>query len=249
MAEASTMSSSYPQGPSLACSAVGQYWMNSKTWIAKPTDIAQNVTKHWHYLRDYRVMTIGMDIKAQGSAWGCHYNTLEVRGSVSLSVALNNSPNNKQDTLIVERGKDISMRFLQMSASSPSTLDTHPICRFVEGAWVMTELDWGDGRACWITMLVSWLPIREWACWCWPWPAWLCSVMFCRGTQQKVFKVRKLSGVSHSFQQLAVSSQQHYSCLALSAIPHWIMRNYINYHLQVSPVWRGIINTTFSILT
>lgn len=25
---------------------------------------------------------------------------------------------------------------------------THPICRFVEGACVMTELDCGDGMAC-----------------------------------------------------------------------------------------------------
>lgn len=56
----------------------------------------------------------------------------------------------------------------------------YPICLFVDGAWVMTELDWGEGRACWITMLVSWLPIREWDCWCWPWPAWPCSEMFCK---------------------------------------------------------------------
>lgn len=66
---------------------------------------------------------------------------------------------------------------------------THPICLLVDGAWVMTELDWGEGRACWITMLVSWLPIREWECWCWPWPAWPCSEMFCgeeRGEEMKL---------------------------------------------------------------
>lgn len=57
---------------------------------------------------------------------------------------------------------------------------THPICLLVEGAWVITELDWGEGRACWITMLVSWLAIRAWDCWCWPWPACPCSAMFCK---------------------------------------------------------------------
>lgn len=30
------MTSSCPLGPSLACSAMGQYWMSSKTWIASP---------------------------------------------------------------------------------------------------------------------------------------------------------------------------------------------------------------------
>lgn len=47
----------------------------------------------------------------------------------------------------------------------------------------MTELDCGEGRACWITMLVSWLPIRE--CWCWPGPAWPCSEILCRRKQVK----------------------------------------------------------------
>lgn len=68
------MTSSCPLGPSLACSAVGQYWMNSKTWIAGPTHTAPNVTKHWHYLRDYGGMTISTDTKVPGRAQGCHCN-------------------------------------------------------------------------------------------------------------------------------------------------------------------------------
>lgn len=43
---------------------------------------------------------------------------------------------------------------------------TGPMCLLVDGACVMTELDCGEGRACWTTMLVSWLPILEWDCWC-----------------------------------------------------------------------------------
>lgn len=61
--------------------------------------------------------------------------------------------------------------------SDESEPGTGPICLLVEGAWVMTELDWGDGRACWITMLLSWLDIRPWDCWCWP--VWPCRETFC----------------------------------------------------------------------
>lgn len=103
---------------------------------------------------------------------------------------------------------------------------THPICLLVDGAWVMTELDWGEGRACWITMLVSWLPIREWECWCWPWPVWPCSEMFCRDEEERkvrrAYKVRNLWVVSHSSQQDVFSTQQcvtrNYPCLALGSI-------------------------------
>jgi len=61
---------------------------------------------------------------------------------------------------------------------------TYPICLLVEGAWVMTELDWGEGSACWITMLLSWLAILEWVCWCWLGPPWPWRVMFCSETQR-----------------------------------------------------------------
>lgn len=54
----------------------------------------------------------------------------------------------------------------------------------------MTELDCGEGRACWMTMLVSWLPIRE--CWCWPGPVWPCSEILCRCKQVKQGDVKEL---------------------------------------------------------
>lgn len=61
---------------------------------------------------------------------------------------------------------------------------THPICRFVEGACVMTELDCGDGMACWITTLVSWFGILVFVSWWDPGPAIapptvLCMEIFC----------------------------------------------------------------------
>lgn len=60
----------------------------------------------------------------------------------------------------------------------------YPIWRLVEGACVMTELDWGDGMACWITTLVSWLGIRVLPSWWAPGPAMapptvLCIEIFC----------------------------------------------------------------------
>lgn len=60
----------------------------------------------------------------------------------------------------------------------------YPIWRLVEGACVMTELDWGDGMACWITTLVSWLGIRALPSWWAPGPAMapptgLCIEIFC----------------------------------------------------------------------
>ena len=60
----------------------------------------------------------------------------------------------------------------------------YPIWRLVEGACVMTELDWGDGMACWITTLVSWLGIRALPSWWVPGPAMapptgLCIEIFC----------------------------------------------------------------------
>lgn len=87
------MTSSCPLGPSLACSAVGQYWMNSKTWIAGPTHTALNVTKHWHYLRHYGGMTIGTHTKGPGRAYGCRYNraALEVRGYAPITALLNSA--------------------------------------------------------------------------------------------------------------------------------------------------------------
>lgn len=87
----------------------------------------------------------------------------------------------------------------------------------------MTELDWGEGRACWITMLVSWLPIREWECWCWPWPAWPCSEMFCSKEGEEKSKQRlgfcflqecNLLPSKFYFQH---NSSSH-NCLALSSI-------------------------------
>lgn len=60
----------------------------------------------------------------------------------------------------------------------------YPICRFVEGACVMTELDCGDGMACWITTLVSWFGILVFVSWWDPGPAIapptvLCMDIFC----------------------------------------------------------------------
>lgn len=60
----------------------------------------------------------------------------------------------------------------------------YPIWRLVEGACVMTELDWGDGMACWITTLVSWLGIRVLPRWWVPGPDMapptvLCIEIFC----------------------------------------------------------------------
>lgn len=62
---------------------------------------------------------------------------------------------------------------------------TYPICLLVEGAWVMTELDWGEGSACWITMLLSWLDILEWVCWCWLGPPCPWRVIFCSETDRR----------------------------------------------------------------
>ena len=53
-----------------------------------------------------------------------------------------------------------------------SSCASYLMCLLVDGACVITELDWGEGRACWITTLLSWLPILEWDCWC-------CMEMFC----------------------------------------------------------------------
>lgn len=67
----------------------------------------------------------------------------------------------------------------------------YPIWRLVEGACVMTELDWGDGMACWITTLVSWLGIRVLPSWWAPGPVMvpptaLCMEIFCpEKTQEK----------------------------------------------------------------
>lgn len=66
----------------------------------------------------------------------------------------------------------------------------YPIWRLVEGAWVMTELDWGDGMACWITTLVSWPGMRELPSWWAPGPVMapptaLCIEMFCTGKTQE----------------------------------------------------------------
>lgn len=67
---------------------------------------------------------------------------------------------------------------------------TYPICRFVEGACVMTELDCGDGMACWITTLVSWFGIRVLVSWWDPGPAIapptvLCMEIFCERKEKK----------------------------------------------------------------
>lgn len=118
---------------------------------------------------------------------------------------------------------------------------THPICLLVDGAWVMTELDWGEGRACWMTMLVSWLPIREWDCWCWPWPPWLCSWMFFRG-EWKEEKHRKhyvfaqasngvifiFSFVFTTTETLTVFGRWFYAAI-LTGTKHFICKFFLNY--------------------
>lgn len=127
------MISSCPLGPSLACSAVGQYWMNSKTWIASPTHTVPNVTKLWHYLRDYRGMIIGTDTKGPGQAWGCRYNrgTLEVRGYTSI-IALRRTFSVCQQflTVLVGLGKRIknslNARDANMKAQKYSSLFVLP---------------------------------------------------------------------------------------------------------------------------
>lgn len=81
----------------------------------------------------------------------------------------------------------------------------YPIWRLVEGACVMTELDWGDGMACWITTLVSWLGIRVLPSWWAPGPAMapptvLCIEMFCpekterKGQKKSAFYSQALKG-------------------------------------------------------
>lgn len=71
------------------------------------------------------------------------------------------------------------------------------IWRLVEGACVMTELDWGDGMACWITTLVSWLGIRVLPSWWAPGPTMapptvLCIEIFCpEKTEDRGKRVRR----------------------------------------------------------
>lgn len=80
----------------------------------------------------------------------------------------------------------------------------YPIWRLVEGACVMTELDWGDGMACWITTLVSWLGIRVPPSWWAPGPAMapptvLCIEIFCpEKTEGKVRRSQCFTVLSSS---------------------------------------------------
>lgn len=47
---------------------------------------------------------------------------------------------------------------------------TGPECVSMEGAWVMTELDWAEGSACWPAMLQLRPLIPQWdGGWCWEW--------------------------------------------------------------------------------
>lgn len=134
----------------------------------------------------------------------------------------------KDKTLIIKIGHK---KLLKKSA-----WPTHPICLLVDGAWVMTELDWGEGRACWITMLVSWLPIREWECWCWPWPAWPCSEMFYRQESREESK-QWLGNFKECNLLPSKLNLQHdsgnYHCLALGFIHlAWMGNEGPNYHPQ-----------------
>lgn len=70
----------------------------------------------------------------------------------------------------------------------------------------MTELDCGEGRACWMTMLVSWLPIRE--CWCWPGPVWPCSEILCGCKQVKQGDVKELQSFPQARQIYSVRFKQ-----------------------------------------
>lgn len=115
----------------------------------------------------------------------------------------------------------------------------------MEGAWVITELDWGDGMACWITTLVSWLVIRVLPSWWAPGPTMapptvLCIEIFCpekieRIGQKKstLYFTRKLSKAKTGNLVMSTKSRLmacvrpwvHLSCYSLRS---WIITIYIH---------------------
>ena len=79
----------------------------------------------------------------------------------------------------------------------------YPIWRLVEGACVMTELDWGDGMACWITTPVSWLGIRVLPSWWAPGPAMapptaLCIEILCPEKTEEKGQGKKIKVLSYT---------------------------------------------------
>lgn len=121
-------------------------WTAKHESSAPRTHTAPNVTKHWHYLRDYRGTTISTDTMGPGRAQGCRYNGAagEVRGYVSISGLLRTFSVCQQFlTLPLQVGHKEETLFCSKS-NNLLVLLTLSVCWWMEPEWWRS---WTEGRA------------------------------------------------------------------------------------------------------